>query len=357
MTTELAQGDGTEGQVRAISALPRDLAIIKMENENMMALAAAHPRDYGAVLADIKGQLQTFKSFAEMAMYNKPVGKGQNNKMKYARGLSIRAAEAIAVAYRDNQCRTITTPLADGARVEATFVDYQTRRKWQKSAFVSKRYKKRGGGIAVHNDDRFYDVVCEAAGSKLLRECILRCVPPGLRSELEKCVDEQLDDFLDESTAKKIVAQFSTKGIAQEQIETLLGKRLDSFTKEDRRTLLGTWNAIDQGETTIAEVFGDNGNKKPEPAPEGTKSEQLAKELAPTPEAAADLAPVRADILDRLMKMPPAANAAIRKAYGANDAAGMKAIVEAYKTLDDLNDLKLACVDAAGKAKQTAKGT
>jgi len=360
MTTDLAQLDGTEGQVRAISALPRDLAIIKMENENIMALAAAHPRDYGEVLADIKSQLKTFKSFAETAMYNKPVGKDQNNKMKYARGLSVRAAEAIATAYKFNRCRIDVTPMPDGARVEATFTDYQTGRMWQKAGLVSKRYKRRDGGIAVHNDDRFYSVVCEAVGSKMIRECILRCVPPGLRSELEKCVDEQLDEFLDDSTAKKIVAQFSTKGITQEQIETLLGKRLDSFTKEDRRTLLGTWNAIDQGETTVAEVFGDNGNTKPQPA-EGTKSEQLAAQLAPPAEAAEpppDLAQLRADILERLLKLPPDANAAIRKMYSARDAATMKVVVtESLKTVESLNDLKLACADAAGRAKQTAKGT
>lgn len=376
MTTDLAQVDGTEAQVQAISGLPRDLAIIKMENENIMALAAAHPRDYGEVLADIKNQLRTFKSFAETAMYNKPVGK-EDGKMKYARGLSVRAAEAIATAYKFNRCRIDVTPMPDGARVEATFTDYQTGRMWQKAGLVSKRYKRKGGGIAVHNDDRFYGVVCEAAGSRLIRECILRCVPPGLRSELEKCVDEQLDEFLDESTAKKIVAQFSTKGIAQDQIETLLGKRLDSFTKEDRRTLLGTWNAIAQGETTIAEVFGDANRSND--AATGTRSEQLAKELAPPPveakvegpqeklepepeappttepPAEPDLTALREDVLARLQALPMKIRDAVLAESGLEGefliAGALAGALETVTKPEDLNDIKLRCADAAGKAK------
>ncbi len=272
---QVKPNDEFSGALATAAELPRDLALIKMENESIMALAAAHPRNHAAVLADIKDQLATYKSFAENAMYAKPVGRGDDNKMKYARGLSIRSAEAIASAYGFNRCHIEVTPLGDdAARVEATFVDYQTGRVFQKGSIVSKVYKGRNGQTRRHSDDRFYDIVCEAAGSKRLRECILRTVPPGLRSELELCVNEQLDSFLDDSTVKKIVAQFSEKGITDEQIEGLLGKRLDSLTKEDRQTLLGVWNSIKDGEATVAEVFSNGEHppfnpskvtKKPEP--------------------------------------------------------------------------------------------
>lgn len=125
------------------------------------------------------------------------------------------------------------------------------------------------------------------------------------------------------------------------------------------------------------------GEPQAAPIPTGTKSEQLARELArpanlePTeaetplaePEAAAmeealhpeppaeDLALLRADILERLMKLPPEAHKVIRKAYGAADVVHMRTIVGQMDGIDNLNDLKLAIVDVAGKAKQPAKGT
>ncbi len=153
-----------------------------------------------------------------------------------------------------------------------------------------------------HSDDRFYNVVVKAEASKRIRECILRMVPPGLRSELVLCVDEQLDAFLDDSTVDKIVAEFSKRAVTLEMIERLLGKRRDSFTNDDRASLLGVWNAIKDGETTIAEAFGDEDRtnvtdaeieaglrKKPE-APT-TESEAAMAVQAPMPPESARTAP------------------------------------------------------------------
>lgn len=263
-------------QVEAIADLPRDLAIIKMENDHMFSLAASHPRDYAAVLADIKSQLSTFKTFAQSAMYAKPVGKDNSGNMTYARGLSIRAAEAIAAAYKYNRVRVAYEPLDDDrVQVEATFVDFSSSRVWQDVGIVSRNYTARGGRKARHAEDRFLNVVCKAEASKRIRECILRTVPPGLRSELELCVNEQLDSFLDDSTVQKIMAQFSTKGVTREQIEDVIGKRVESFDKTDRKNLLQIWNSIDQGEANVADIFGASAE------PDGkSRTEKLTETVA-----------------------------------------------------------------------------
>jgi len=170
----------------------------------------------------------------------------------------------------------------DTAKVEASFVDYQTGRVWSKEKVVSKVYKTAKGTMARHPDDRFYGVVCEAEASKLLRECIVRCVPPGLRAELEQCVNEQLDSFLDEKTTEKIVAQFASKGVTVEMIEKHLGKRVSSMTQDDRATMLGLWNAIKDGEATVDEVFGKQAaDDKPTP-------DRLAEKMAGKQEPEAD---------------------------------------------------------------------
>lgn len=287
MTTELAQVE-EQTPVDAIAKLPPELAIIKMENESIMALAAAHPRNHEKVLADIKDQLRTYKTFAKDAMYCKNVGKDASGHTKFARGLSIRAAEAIAAAYGYNRVRVEHIPIPnnpEAIKVEATFVDYQTGRIWQKASIVSKWYKSRGEGMVRHNEDRFFSVVVEAAASKLIRECIIRTVPPGLRSELEAEVNAQLDQFLDDGTVEKIVAQFSTKNVTPAMLESVLGKKLDSLDKADRTKLLGIWNGIDQGETTVADVFNGGTEPKVPDVPNKAKLGVSPKPAPPTNKA------------------------------------------------------------------------
>ncbi len=263
--------------------LPRDLAVIKMENDSIMSMAAAHPRDHAVMLRDLKTQLQTYKSFAKEATYSKPCGKGEGGGQRFARGLSIRAAEAIAEVYGYNRCSVEVTPI-DGttARVEASFVDYQRGRIWRLSSVISKVFKRRndsqGRPTGRHNDDRFYGVVCKAEGSKLLRECITRAVPPGLRSELMLCVDEQLADFLDEKTVLNIVAQFSGKGVSKEDLEALIGKRIESFTQGDRVTLMELWRGVESGDVEVAELLAET-NDKGDDKPTTSRAEQLADKL------------------------------------------------------------------------------
>lgn len=262
--------DLTRAEMPAAANLPRDLAIIKMENDNIMAAAAARPRDYPAILKDLKSQLSTFKAFAEEAMYCRPVGKEKTvdeqgrttYREKYARGLSIRAAEAIRVAFKYMGVhRNIEMIDEMQARIEAAACDYQTGNTERASRVVSRQYKGRDGTVYTTPLDRFLNTVCQAELSKLVRNCIIAIVSPGLRAELERTVDEQLDSFLDEGTVKKIVAQFSGKGVTPEMLEAHFGKRLEALTKEDRKVLVGVWKALEDGETTVADVFA-----KPEEA-------------------------------------------------------------------------------------------
>lgn len=324
--TEIIQ---QQHEATAVSQLPHDLAVIKMENESMMALAAARPRDYAEVLESVKGQLAAYRSFAQEAVYNKPVGKDPNTgQMRYARGLSIRAAEALAEAYRYCKVRSDVTPIdADTVRVEACFTDFQSGRVWQDSGIVSKTYKKRNGTIARHSDDRFYNVVVKAEASKRVRECIMRMIPPGLRSELVICVDAQLSEFLDESTQAAIIAQFANRGATVPMLEGLIGKSLDHFTREDRGTLVGVWNALEAGETTVAEAFGTNGDSQksdaeieaslrkepPKPPPPPANETMTRGASPPTTESEAAMAlqappdaPPKAEVPAQAATAPPA---------------------------------------------------
>jgi len=203
------------------SAMPRDLALIKMENESiMMAARSAGKRNYVAIKQDIMDQLAAFPSFAKTAMYDKPVGRDGGGQMRFATGLSIRAAEAIASAYGFNRVRADVLVVDDSTvKIEASFTDYVSGRVWSDSVLCSKNYRAAGGGTKRHSDDRFNNVVVKAEKSKVIREVILRSVPPGLRSELEEAVDIALANALDENTVKRIITQFSGKKVTQEMLE------------------------------------------------------------------------------------------------------------------------------------------
>jgi hypothetical protein len=275
--------DLTEATASAIAGLPPNLALIQIENDAIMSRAVAHPRDYGAMLDDLKRQITAFPSFAKGAMYSKPCGKDKKTgKMKYATGLSVRSAEALLNVYKWNSVTVDVTPVdADTVKVEATFLDYQDGRKWTHKDLVSKDYTTAKGAKRRWGDDRFYNVVVKAAQAKCIRECVIRSVPPGLKSELEAFIDKAVNALLDDATVRKLVGQFANKGVTEEQLVDHMGKPLDGFTVEDRRTLLGVWNSIDQEEQTVAEIFGGTATAVPDNGK--SAADRLADQVAPQP--------------------------------------------------------------------------
>ena len=252
-------------EVTQAEMIPADIALLKLENETIQSLAAARPRDHHTIKAELIEQLEAYPSFAATAIYSKPVGRDQGGLMKYARGLSIRAAEAIAEAYGFNRVRCDVTPVDDNTvKVEATFTDYQKGRIWQSAGLVSKFYRSRGGKMTRIPDDRFYGVTVKAEESRRIREVILRSVPPGLRSELQELAEGVIDSLLDENTVEKIVGQFSGRGVSEAVLEEYVGRtRSAGWTQQDRINLLGVWNAIEDGESTVSEVFPDLPVPKP----------------------------------------------------------------------------------------------
>lgn len=242
----------------AIARLPERLAIIKMHDESIMMAAAARPRDHERILAEVKSQIKAYPSFARAAMYSKPVGKERgSDRQKYVRGLSIRAAEALRNAYGYNKVNVDVDPIDDNrVRVTATFTDYQAGNMWTDSGIVSRIYKRYGGGTARYDDDRFYNVVVKAEASRRVREVVLRSVPPGLKAELEEAIEETIAQLLTPEAVQKIVQAFGKKGVTLEQLETYLDKKAADWDQQDRLNLQGVWNAIEDGETTVAEAFG-----------------------------------------------------------------------------------------------------
>lgn len=248
-------------QVEALASIPEGITLLRMELETMMAAAVKRPRDLEEVSKNLVRQIKTFPAFAEQVLYARPVGKDEETgQQKVATGLSIRAAEAIAEAYGANATRSSIELLPDGnARVTGVFVDYQNFRMLSETTMVSRTYKTRQGKMVTHPQDRFLNVVCKAERSKVIRDAILRAVPPALKATMELAVKTSVR--ISEKVVEQIVAYFAQHQVTVNELETFLGAPRGAWSDVHRERLAQVRNAITPNEdgvveTTIEDVFG-----------------------------------------------------------------------------------------------------
>lgn len=268
-----------------------ELLQMRMENETIMAECRVRPRDMAAIRKELQEQLQTFPELAEEAIYNKPVGRGDDGVMKYATNLSIRAAEVLREVYGFNRVRSDVTPMNDDkttVKIDATFTDFQKGCIWQAGDLVSAYYKAKGGGMRRIPEDRFLAVVVKAAVSKCVREVILRSVNAAIKAWFFNECQKVLAQTLDDDKVDAIVKAFASLKVRLEQLEALLGgrPRKMGWTEHDRQNLLGVWNAIKDGETTVAQVFGQQ--EQPQNTPPNTEGGATMEDLVNPPLAATE---------------------------------------------------------------------
>lgn len=255
---ETTNGDGGEllDDLLAKQSQSRELAMLRMENETIMAECRMHPRDMVKIKGQLEELLNNFPEFADDAIYAKDVGGG-----KIAEDLSIRAAEALAEAYGYNRIRASVSLIDDDhAKIEATFTDFQTGRIWQDDCIVSKWYtasKARGGGRVRHDDDRFHNTVAKAAKSKVIREVICRSVNPALKAWFKNECEKVLSKTLKPEDADKIIAAWKAIGVGLEKLEQLVGKPLAmGWLASDQVRLRTLYVGVRDNETTIESLLG-----------------------------------------------------------------------------------------------------
>lgn len=231
------------------------MTLVRLENNTQMTIAVQRPRDEAKILDASLKELILYPSLAEEALYSKPVGKDEGGKMKYAEGLSIRTAESLANRLGNNAygCE-ITGEDEQSATLSAVYLDYETNTRTVLQRRVSKYYKSRNKGIQKYSPDRF-DVILAANQSKILREAILRRLPAGLKREYELKAKEVLSKKPLAERQKKMIDAFRLLHVKPEQLEQLREKSLTEFTHEDLTELMGIYNALKDGETTIESLI------------------------------------------------------------------------------------------------------
>ena len=237
-------------------------AVVRIENDVQQQISIARPRDEEKVYTGLVSELEGVPAFAKKAFYSIPYkdGKGGTTNVE---GPSIGAA--MAIARRWGNCATANRVLEekeDRIICEGVFMDYETNNRVCRQVAVLRHYKPHDSNTMVPlRADRL--ALAIAAGlSKAVRNAVLHGVPESIKiryiDEAKRIATQgtkkQPAKTL-QDRVKDLLAGFEAQGVKTEQIRAYIGK--DDIGEAEYSKLLGTLNALEDGLTTKAEVFGD----------------------------------------------------------------------------------------------------
>ena len=215
-------------------------------------------------------------TFAETAMYRKPVGK-KDGQQQYAEGLSIRFAEegyramgnlwsSLTVQFENADKRVLRFDLMDleSNNTDSTIITVPktVERSFLKEGQVaiSSRQNSRGKIVyLVEATDDDLQVKQGAMVAKARRDATNRAIPSDVREDAIETIKKTLAkrDAADPQAAlKRIMDAFQLDlRILPDQIEKYLGHDLAVITPAEIQSLRGVYTAIKDGDTTWAEVL------------------------------------------------------------------------------------------------------
>lgn len=301
MSNDLATLDESR-QLQAMSQLPPDLMLLKMENESIMAVAKAKPREPMAIVQQLQELIDAYPAAADEAIYSKPVGtvievtcgdcgikyevskvdgdtactaceskriRSQRKVKKFAEGLSIRAAESIRSIYGYTRLATTTELLDDGkARLTGVLVDYAAGNLTSDERIVSPFYRSRSGKMERVAEDRFLNLAVKAEKAKLRRDVILDSVPNIVKAMFRDACEKKLAALVaPEVVEQKIIPAFAEFGITPAHLDLIIGRpRALGWKEEDRLTCKKILRALKDGETNARELLDGLVDMRPQAA-------------------------------------------------------------------------------------------
>jgi hypothetical protein len=234
-----------------------DAALMRVSVE----IARQFPRDETAIVQRLGHTLDQYPQFAEKALYSIPYTDRRTNRVVRVEGLSIRAAETLAAAWGSLRCgvRVLGEDEA-GIDLEAVVFDME-KNLWELAPGRALKTEKTREGKTIMLDERRLLQARGAAASKVKRNAILAVLPLHLKAFFEAKVREKLaggdvNQRADAGTMERAVAAFAKDfGVTLLQLQTYLDKPQALWIGADVASLRALFNALTDGETTVAEAF------------------------------------------------------------------------------------------------------
>ena len=236
--------------------------------EARYVMAMQRPRDLDVVRERLLKECKR-PSFAEVARYRKPIGKG-------VEGPSIRFAEAALRCMTNITIETLTVfDDAEKRIVRVAVTDLEANVPYSQDVTITKTVERRSvkqgetvirqrlnsKGEPVFIIEATDDDILNKQGaliSKAIRTLGLRLIPGDLLDEAMDAVMETLQkrDAQDPDAAKRrLFDAFSTLGVSAEQLKEFLGHKADVLNPKELADLRGLFSALRDGETTWREIM------------------------------------------------------------------------------------------------------
>ena len=250
-----------------VEMMQQGMTIMRAENETQQAMAVQRPRDVRDLTKRAIDELRAFPEFAKKAYYSIPFRDKETGETKPVEGPSIKAANAL-VRHWGNNASGFRVVGADEDRilVQGVFLDYETNMRRSAEMSVSRKFKSKKGET-YSLDVRRLDMAIQAGGSKAVRNAILNALPAGLVegyfAEAKRIVAK--GGKVDEAPAtpediaevrEKIFTAFATLTVERQEVVAYISRHPELETEEAVVAhLQGVLNAIEDGQTTVDEVF------------------------------------------------------------------------------------------------------
>lgn len=257
------------GPSAAESLVSQGASLIRIENDAMLQVATRRPRDESKVLQGALGELLLVPEQAKEAFYVIPYRERQldgSYKIVNVQGPSIDAATALA--RRWGNC-TVTARIvnedAEGFDIEGVFLDLETNYRISKPFRVGKYQKSKGGQVYQLDPQRALMAI-QAGASKAIRNAVLSGLPKYLvNAYYEKA--RQLaagspDAKADPKRLEALLKAFERFKVTKEMLERYAERPASDWTGEEIANLRGVWNALNDKQITVEDLFG-GGEAKP----------------------------------------------------------------------------------------------
>ncbi|MBQ2290208.1 MAG: hypothetical protein II249_06035 [Bacteroidaceae bacterium] len=237
-----------------ITIQPTALEVLnKSEIDVQISTAKAYPRDVAASLQRIGALAMLDEDVAAECFYKLKRGSGDN--ASYIEGVSVRLAEIIAKEWGNIrvQSRIIGN---DGKKITSQGICHDLESNYAASVTVERRITDKYG--KTFSED-MQVVTGNAANAIAFRNAVLKVVPAAVT---KKIVDEIKRKALGQTSElperrQKMFAAFAKLRVSKEQIFDYLSvQSAEEIDMERVLTMLGAFQAIKEGTTTVEETFG-----------------------------------------------------------------------------------------------------
>ncbi len=249
-TTEAYEAELVEDDVRELAVQsPGALSVVAAaEIDTQIATARKYPRSISMFRRNAEALACLDEETAAACVYSLPRGG------KPITGPSVRMAEIVAATYGNCRIASRVIDIDDKFVVaEGAFHDLETNTavRFEVRRRITDKTGKR------FNDDMIL-VTAQAACSIAVRNAIFKGAPKALWKGVydKACRMIQGEGKTLKERQDACVAFWKAKGVKPPQVAAFCGRRdVADLTGDDLVALVGLWNAIKDGETTIAEAF------------------------------------------------------------------------------------------------------